>query len=591
MRMIACLVRCAVVVAASSTAGAALGDPIYVDQGAGWTASTRAEYYTRDQGSRLINLAWLQALKTKDGQSFLADGLARYGFLANPGAVANLPIGLHVTESAGNQIVGVTCSGCHTRQVEAGGKIYRIDGGPAFIDFQAFLVDLDKAVGDALASEASFAPVAAAVLKSSAPPAEEVAKLRQRMEAWYRRFHAFAQATLPPAGWGLGRLDAVGIIFNRLSGLDVGPPPDRLIPENMRRAEAPVRYPFLWNTPVQDLTDWGGFVENGNDLFALARNAGQAFAFADFEPQHKFGPFFSYANSINFDGLSALEDLVKKMGPPRWPREWPLDQKLAQQGQQVFARECSTNCHEKKEVRGLLGTTWKTPVVNAGTDTRQFDQLGWRVKTGALAGAGVPFVANRLDDEDFGVHMMFSAVAGAILTNKLGLGRDSGPGDGFGTSLPGEGNQASSLAPSRTAPPAVSSAAMSSGATSVGQAAAAPDSLTIEQGTLFQRTLRRGEYEARVLEGIWAAAPYLHNGSVATLAELLTPSAQRKSQFKVGAKYDVDNVGLDVSQDGPTRAVTDCSDLNSGNSRCGHEYGTNLSAADKKALIEYLKTL
>jgi hypothetical protein len=93
------------------------------------------------------------------------------------------------------------------------------------------------------------------------------------------------------------------------------------------------------------------------------------------------------------------------------------------------------------------------------------------------------------------------------------------------------------------------------------------------------------------LEGIWAAAPYLHNGSVATLAELLKPSAQRRSQFNLGSTYDIENVGLAVTQDGPTRPVTDCSELNSGNSRCGHEYGTSLSEADKKALLEYLKTL
>jgi hypothetical protein len=123
------------------------------------------------------------------------------------------------------------------------------------------------------------------------------------------------------------------------------------------------------------------------------------------------------------------------------------------------------------------------------------------------------------------------------------------------------------------------------------QPSQSPESLTIESGTRLERTLKRGEYEARVLQGIWAAAPYLHNGSVPTLAELLTPSAQRRSQFNLGAKYDIENVGLVVAQDGPTRSVTDCNDLNSGNSRCGHEYGTSLSKPEKKALLEYLKTL
>ncbi|MGO8909113.1 MAG: di-heme-cytochrome C peroxidase [Bradyrhizobium sp.] len=448
MRRIAFLIRFAILVAASSGIEAALGEPIYVDQGPAWTTAARTDFYTRDQGSRLINLAWLQALKGRDGQPFLSDGLSRYGFLPNPGNTANLPIGFHTIGPGGLQIVGTTCSACHTRQLEVDGKTYRIDGGPAFVDFQAFLSDLDKAVGDVIVSDASFAPFAAAVLQSAAPAAGDVAGLRQRVDAWYRRFHAFVAGTLPPVGWGLGRLDAVGIIFNRLSGLDVGPPPDLLIPENMKIADAPVRYPFLWNSPLQNMTDWAGFVLNGNYLFALSRNTGQALAFANFEPKHSIGPFFNYANSINFDGLGKLEELLKVMGPPKWPREWPINSTLAADGGKIFERECS-GCHGIKEVHSLLGTTWDTPVRNVGTDTRQFDELGWKVKTGALTGAGIPFVASRLKEEDYAAHMMFSAVAGSILEYQLFLGSGSSSVDGFGTSLTPNGQMAP-LAPSAT---------------------------------------------------------------------------------------------------------------------------------------------
>jgi cytochrome c5 len=592
MHRVAFLIRFAILVAASSGIETALGDPIYVDQGPDWTTAERTDFYTGDQGSRLINLAWLQALKGRDGQPFLSDGLSRYGFLPNPGN--NLPVGFHTTGSSGSEIVGTTCSACHTRQLEVDGKTYRIDGGPAFVDFQAFLSDLDKAVGDATASDAAFAAFAAAVLQPATPAAADVAALRQRVDAWYRRFHAFAAGTLPPEGWGLGRLDAVGIIFNRIAGTEVGPPPDLLMPENMRLAEAPVRYPFLWNSPMQNQTDWSGFVENGNRVFALARNTGQALAFANFEPKRSFGPFFNYANTINFDGLDKLEKLVMKIGPPKWPREWPIDSKLADEGKKIYVRECSNECHEKKEVhalRDLFATTWETPIKNAGTDTRQFDQLGWRVKTGALAGAGIPFLAKRLEEEDYAVHMMFSAVGGTILEHKLRLGNGSSAGDGFGSSLTPNGQMPPSSATSRSLPQPSLAAATTSNAPNSVQPAGQPDSLTIEPGTFFTRTLKRGEYEARVLEGIWAAAPYLHNGSVATLADLLKPAAERMSQFNLGAKYDIGNVGLVATQDGPARPLTGCDKLNSGNSRCGHEYGTRLSEPEKKALLEYLKTL
>jgi hypothetical protein len=102
-----------------------------------------------------------------------------------------------------------------------------------------------------------------------------------------------------------------------------------------------------------------------------------------------------------------------------------------------------------------------------------------------------------------------------------------------------------------------------------------------------------GSYESRVLQGIWAAAPYLHNGSVASLAQLLTPAAQRMSSFRIGPQFDAVNVGLAVDQTAfpELRQTTGCDALDSGNSRCGHEFGTTLSADDKQALIEYLKTL
>ena len=78
-----------------------------------------------------------------------------------------------------------------------------------------------------------------------------------------------------------------------------------------------------------------------------------------------------------------------------------------------------------------------------------------------------------------------------------------------------------------------------------------------------------------MLAGIWAAALYLHNGSVPTLAELLKPADDRVASFQVGPAYDIVNVGLAAQQ---TRFNT-------------KEFGAQLSPSDKQALLEYLKTL
>jgi hypothetical protein len=100
---------------------------------------------------------------------------------------------------------------------------------------------------------------------------------------------------------------------------------------------------------------------------------------------------------------------------------------------------------------------------------------------------------------------------------------------------------------------------------------------------------RTPRYKARPLNGIWAVAPYLHNGSVPTLWDLLNPSNDRPSAFYI-ASHDFDpvKVGL-VTTQVPGAFRFDTSPQ--GNWRNGHEYGTTLSPEDKKSLLEFLKTL
>jgi len=99
-------------------------------------------------------------------------------------------------------------------------------------------------------------------------------------------------------------------------------------------------------------------------------------------------------------------------------------------------------------------------------------------------------------------------------------------------------------------------------------------------------------YIAAFLDGIWLRAPYLHNGSVPTLRDMLKPVAERPKIFYRGYDvYDPGDVGF-VTQGADAQRVGtkfDVSERASGNH--GHEYGTNLPAKDKDALIEYLKTM
>lgn len=99
-------------------------------------------------------------------------------------------------------------------------------------------------------------------------------------------------------------------------------------------------------------------------------------------------------------------------------------------------------------------------------------------------------------------------------------------------------------------------------------------------------------YIAAHLDGIWLRAPYLHNGAVVNLRELLEPASRRTRVFYRG--YDVyDQTNLGFVADGPEaqRVGTRFDVTERGNGNQGHEYGTGLSADRKRALVEYLKTL
>jgi mono/diheme cytochrome c family protein len=571
--------------------------PVFVDQGSAWNASSRTDFYTRDQGSRLIPFAWLKALKQADGVSFLSDGLARYGYLPGPESSVGLPVGFHASGPTGAKVVGMTCSACHTRQINVGNQQYRIDGGPALVDFQAFLADLDKAMGRATSDDAAFRTFAASVLQTATPDSDKVAALRSDVDAWYVRYHTIIDRSLPNPGWGLGRLDAVGMIFNRVTGLGIGPEPSFLIPENIHRADAPVRYPFLWNAPKQDKTQWPGFADNGSDILGLARNVGEVMGvFGNYQPTRD-GLFINFLNnnSANFDGLQKLEDLVKQIGPPKWP--WPVDTELAAKGKAVFERSAADGgcqgCHGEKagEERFPFQQTWATPIKNVGTDTREYDVLGWTAKSGVLKGAYIPFATKPLKETDLAFNILATSVIGTIgehvvssfaaSSSERRLSATVKPGAAVSASEPVDANRLPSVLQDLP------------GAFKFPDAAATPETRLRLDMNAESPTPPKGAYESRVLYGIWAAAPYLHNGSVASLAELLKPASQRQQRFVVGPAYDLVNIGLasNQAQAGNVRETTGCDDLNSGNSRCGHEFGTNLPDADKKALLEYLKTL
>lgn len=582
----------AVAMLAPLPAAAAVTPPVMTDQGKKWDASTRDRYYTQDQGSRVMPLKWINALKQANGKPFMEDSLSRYGYLPNPKSEEpGLPVGFSVAQENGDKIIGLTCSACHSRQIDVSGTSYRIDGGPAITDIQSFLSDLDAAANKVLADAGTFAEFAKAVLGSSPKKADED-KLRADVAAWFLPYDTIVKNSLPTEyPWGPSRLDAVSMIFNRVSGLDIGPAPTYMIPENIKRADAPVRYPFVWNASIQDKIQWPGFASNGNRILGLSRNLGEVFGvFAAFHPKKDDSRLLkiNYVdnNSANFHGLNKLESLIKRLGPPKWP--WKLDKALAAEGEKVFNKKdpaeenaSCADCHgiKKGAMRSLTHETWATPILDVGTDSREVNLLGSQVKTGVLEGAVIFPDRPPLKAVDSAFTVLGTVVTGAILQHYLPV-----------ELTPEEQKTRSKLDRLKSMFEKEVDKVEDLG--DLGGLDDLKDAFKMKEQPAAPAAPSY-PYESRVLQGIWATAPYLHNGSVASLAELLTPSGKRQAEFKVGPAYDPEKVGLAAEQTkfNFTLKTTDCSNRNSGNSRCGHDYGTSFSDVEKKALLEYMKSM
>jgi hypothetical protein len=247
----------------------------------------------------------------------MADGPARYGYLPNDASKAGLPVGFAAVSRRGWVVMGMTCAACHTRQIEVAGTADRIDGGPARVDFQSFLSDLDVAVDAVLTDGGAFADFACAVV--NAPPTlPQQAALRQEVADWYERYHALMTVAPPKSSpWGVGRHDAVQMIFNRLTGLDFGTAAELRHRRRHCSGRCPGPLSFSVECRAAEPNQWLGFAANGNDLFALSATLAKSSAFHPRRQPLNFFLGMNYwaDNSANLAGLRAAEALGEIKAP------------------------------------------------------------------------------------------------------------------------------------------------------------------------------------------------------------------------------------------------------------------------------------
>jgi mono/diheme cytochrome c family protein len=552
----------------------------YLEQ---WSAEDRQIYYFTPQGTQVKGLRydWFNALELPFSHERFAspEYLARFGFLIDPGQKAtpnnpgNLPVGFARHQNPGSQdeFLDITCAACHTGELRFNGQAIRIDGGSAQHVLPSSVPTLKGgSFGQAMVASLTatyfnpwkFERFARSVLGEDYDTRHQQLRedFKASLDAFVKVAWNDAHRGLYPTEEGPGRTDAFGRIANATFG-------DAISPDNYRVANAPVDYPQLWDMWMFDWVQWSGSAQQ-----PMARNIGESLgvgatlSFFDANGQPLKGDE-RYPSSVRLRDLHQIEETLQRLKPPAWPEELlsAVDKPLAAKGRELFSENCA-GCHLPRTVESdgrWVQHLKMLPVDIIGTDPgaanniadHRFDlsALQWDLKE-----------LKQLD-----VHLQPTP------TEPLDLSKlSSAKGLAYITAFVGNRAYRDANIPAAEQP------AMNGFGLPIGV-----------------RELRA--YKARPLAGVWATAPFLHNGSVPSIYQLLSPQDERASTFYKGTfEYDPQHLGYrtDAFTDGfmfDTRIT--------GNHNSGHEFragqrgngviGRLLQPQERWALLEYLKVL
>lgn len=517
-----------------------------------WSSEKRAAWYVTPQGSLMMPYDWWFALEDAGGKQLFKDTLTRYGILPGPATSMNpdhLPLGFAKGDLdqpylgiATKAWIGPTCAACHTSALrykksgDATETTLLLEGGQSNIDYGAFRDAMSAAITRTNQDTATFNRFAGKVLAKTGDTLQNREKLRTEFTLYAAQMVKEHYNDAKAYPWGPGRIDAFGIIFNRISVLSLG------VPENRVVTDAPVSIPFIWNLHRLSHTQWHGETINARDADHLGRNAGEvlgSYGALTVDPSKPV-----YTTSVDAPNLVMMENWIGELTSPQWPEELlgKIDRTAVTRGQVLYQKNC-ISCHtvlgsDKSQIAAIS----PIPLLELGTDPNMTVNFHTRmVQTGVLRGQPL----GKPDGPKFGATARMMDVMNYLATRwdvNTKAGMKVEPYNPLPQDLPA-----------------------------------------------YRDNVNNWGYEAKPLHGIWATAPFLHNGSVPNLYQLLLPAAQRVKTFNVGTlSFDPVNVGYQTD----TRFGGKVFDTTlPGNRNSGHEYGTTLSDDERRDLIEYIKTL
>ncbi|WP_407315762.1 di-heme-cytochrome C peroxidase [Pseudomonas sp. nanlin1] len=553
----------------------------YLDQ---WSQADRDTYYYTPQGTQVkgIRYQWFLHLEMPFSSELFAtpEQLGRFGFLLAPGQQptpqnpGNLPVGFtrHVNANPADpaEYLDITCAACHTGELHFKGQAIRIDGGTAQHVLPSSVPTLKGgSFGQALVASMAatyyipwkFERFAKGVLGERYE--QDKNTLREQFKVALRTFIKTAwndtHRGLYPTLEGPGRTDAFGRIANATFG-------DAISQANYRVANAPVDYPQLWDIWTFDWVQWNGSAEQ-----PMARNIGEALgvgATLNFFDDHR-QPLTGdarYPSSVRVRDLHQIEQALQRLKPPAWPEALlgKIDLQRAARGKALFGENCAF-CHVPPVTLGGERPVaelkmWPTDYI--GTDPTAADNI---------AEHRFDVTALQWSTQD----LKALPVTTDTPVEKLDLARISvAKGLAYVTAFVEE--------------------------RAYREAGVTPDERREMDGFGLKIGVREMRaYKSRPLAGVWATPPFLHNGSVPSIYQLLSPQDERMTTFYRGnLDYDPQHLGYRTEAfEGGFLYDTQIT----GNRNSGHEFrdgprgrgviGRLLQPEERWALLEYLKVL
>lgn len=270
---------------------------------------------------------------------------------------------------------------------------------------------------------------------------------------------------------------------------------------------------------------------------------------------------FHFDSSADLESLRSIYYTTEVLRPPKWPAEilGKIDMAKAARGERIYVREQCVTCHANRPYPRTDPSPWgkqfvktqPTPIDDVGTEPEYAKYFVTRkASPGILAPVfrGTPFEGQ----QEIPAAILFLTILQQITNAEI---------DRLDLTSEEERKLKARM----------------------------PTGLPKTPREVRQLVESLLVYKAAPTPGIWSTAPYLHNGSVPNLYQLLLPPHQRDKKFYLGNReFDPKHVGYRTE---PFEDGYKFDTQLPGFSNIGHTYGTDITDKERWELLEYLKTL